>query len=78
MEKEEMKLMELGSGQMLSEKFWRHEYVIDRIFLMRAPIDQLTRVAQVSMRYRAEDAKLRAQMLELESNKFAELSKIIG
>lgn len=78
MERDEMKLMELAPEQIVSEKFWRHEYVIDRIFLMRAPIEKLTQVAQISMRYRAEETKLKAQMLELESRKLNEMSKIIG
>jgi hypothetical protein len=78
MDRDEMKLMELESEQLVSEKFWKHEYVIDRVFLMRADISQISKIAQVSLRYRAKEAKLRAEMLNIESQKFEELSKMIG
>lgn len=78
MDRDDMKLMELESEQIVSEKFWKHEYVIDRVFLMRADISQISKIAQVSLRYRAQEAKLRAEMLNVQSKKFEELAKMIG
>jgi hypothetical protein len=75
MHKEEMKLIELDPQQVLSERFFQHEYVIDRIALLRARPELVSKIASISMRFRAETVKLQAQMLELESKKLMEMSE---
>lgn len=77
MKKEDLQLIELEPQQVLSEKFFRHEYVIDRIALLRARPELVAKIASISMRFRAESAKLEAQMLELEAKKLMEMSETI-
>lgn len=69
MKTEDMKLTDLAADQTIAELVPWKEYVIDRLFLLKAKDELVTQIASISMKYRAEAAKL-------ESKKFMEISEV--
>ena len=66
----DLKLTDLAAEQSLAEIMPWKEYVIDRVFLLKAKPEIIAKMASLSMKFRAEAAKLEAQ-------KFIEMSKVV-
>ena len=74
MDEKEMKLPNVDREAMLSEKFWRREWVMDPVFLSKLPIDVITQMGKLRLQHLADCAQMEADVKMKEAEMFKQMA----
>lgn len=76
MNPDEMKLPNAAGDAILSDKFWRREWVIDNIFLQKIDPGILIQMGNLRFNYLADTAQMEADLKLKEADMFRKMANL--